>query len=104
MKQMYSWDYLWRHPEKYIRMDKDDLKNNEAVLNLCESILAGTREDCDSVVKALHFSPNSQDARQNAIDLNRCLTNDPIAAMSFGGSIELARQFRKRCPGGLFNE
>ncbi len=104
MRQLYSWDHLWRHPEKYIRMDKNDLKNNESVLNLCEMILISARRDCESILKALRLSPHDDQIRQQALDMDRYLRNNPVVAMSFGGSVELAKQFRKNCPGGLFTE
>lgn len=103
-KQDYSYEHLWQHPEKYKRLTRDDLCNNDAVVDLCEMILQGVREEMLDILDRLNHKPNSKSARADARNMNNYLESEELASMSFGGSLSLADTFKKKCPRGLFEE
>lgn len=102
MERKYSPSEIWRNPELYTRIKPEDMKSNEAVLILCEEILRGLREECGDIVKDLKNTPEDGDLIQRARRMNRYLLSDEISSMSFGGSITFAKEFREKCPEGVF--
>ena len=102
--QKYPYHYLHEHPEKYRRLRPDEIHNKEAVVNLCEEILKGISEEVNQLERYLSIAPNSENLQKEAREMNAYLMSDPISAISFGGSIEVAKIFRSKCPKGVFDE
>ncbi len=102
MKQFYPLNYLIDHPEKYNRIEPEDMKDNDAVVTLCTEILKGIRMECDSIVNALIMSPTNAQLRKQARQMNKYLLSDEISTISFGGSDIYAKEFRASCPEGVF--
>lgn len=100
--QSYPYYYLHKHPEEYVRLKPDDIHNNEAVVSLCEEILKGINIEVDNLVRYLRITPNSENLQKEARDMNAYLLSDPISSISFGGSVEVAKAFRNKCPKGVF--
>ena len=100
----YNYEYLWRHPQQYKRLTRDDLNNNEAIVDLCEIILLGVREEVDHLINELNHRPGNQDVRDEAKRMYHYLLSDELSAMSFGGSVSVAEEFKRKCPKGVIGE
>lgn len=96
--------YYWKHPEAYKRLQPNEMKSKEAVVILCEEILRGLKLECDDVINALRVYPTNERLIEEAKKMYRYLVSDEISSMSFGGSITVARDFKKSCPVGVFGE
>ena len=97
-KQDYSYLYLWRHPEKYKRIRAEDIISDEGAIELCEVILKEIHHEMKNEIASLRLLPNYQSVREDAIVFDEYLRSKAISSISFGGSIILADQFRRKCP------
>lgn len=95
--------YYWKHPEEYQRLTSKDLQN-EPTVQLLEIVLEGMREEMDQAARQVVAYPFSSGYVANARIVEKTLRSDFINNITFGHGDELAEEFRRRCPIGVFSE
>lgn len=92
----------WEYPDHYERLTADKM-NNEAAVNLAETILDGIRQEADSILPKIRRSPRNTEYIGRARMMYQTLSSPYVDALSFGHGEEAARSFYLKCPRGVLD-
>ena len=93
--------YYWTHPEKYVRLRKEDLKNDPTV-NLLEIVVSDIMREKREIINVLRKDPNNEDFISHAKRMKKNLETEFFEVVSFGYQKEILKDFIENCPKGVF--